>query len=78
VDLVVAVNYDLCVAPKIDPDNLIGATEIAPMIGLRNPKGVPVYWKRHDDFPEPVVHRAGCVLWLREDIETWITGRTEK
>lgn len=62
-------------ARKIDPDDLIGAAEVAPLIGLSNPRGVPVYRQRHDDFPRPVVDRAGCVLWLRQDIEQWAAGR---
>ncbi len=66
----------LDMAPLIDPDELIGATEVAPIIGLTNPKGVPVYRQRHADFPVPAVDRAGCVLWLRADVEKWARLRT--
>ena len=74
---VVAVNYPDTVAKMVDPDELIGATEVAPIIGLSNPRGVPVYRSRHPDFPAPVVDRAGCVLWLRADVERWASARKQ-
>lgn len=56
----------------IDADDLIGIDEVAPIIGLTNPRGVSVYKRRHAaDFPIPVVDRGLCVLWLRADIEAW-------
>jgi predicted DNA-binding transcriptional regulator AlpA len=62
---------------KIDPADLIGPSEVAPIIGLTNPGGVSVYRRRHADFPAPVVEKAQCVLWLRSEIEAWAraTGR---
>jgi predicted DNA-binding transcriptional regulator AlpA len=65
----------LFVARLIDPADLIGIEEVAPIIGLTNPRGVSVYRRRHADFPEPVVDRNLCVLWLRADIEAWAKGR---
>lgn len=61
--------------PKIDPAELLDAAEVAPMIGLENPKGVHVYRRRYADFPEPVVDKGRCVLWRRRDIEKWAGSR---
>lgn len=62
-------------APRVDPDDLIGPAEVAPMLGLTNPAGVSVYRRRHADFPEPRVDKGRCVLWLRADIEQWAAAR---
>lgn len=58
---------------RIDPGDLIDANEAAEILGLSSPKTVSTYRARHDDFPEPVVTKGSgkCVLWLRQDIETW-------
>jgi predicted DNA-binding transcriptional regulator AlpA len=56
---------------KIDPADLIGPVEVAPIIGLTNSRGVAVYRRRHADFPAPVVEKAQCVLWVRADVENW-------
>jgi predicted DNA-binding transcriptional regulator AlpA len=61
--------------PRIDPAELVDAADVAPMIGLGNPKGVHVYRRRYDDFPEPVVDKGRCVLWRRRDIERWSLQR---
>jgi predicted DNA-binding transcriptional regulator AlpA len=63
------------VAEPVDPADLIDATEVAPLVGLTNPNGVSVYRRRYDDFPEPVVIKGRCLLWLRPDIEVWAAGR---
>jgi predicted DNA-binding transcriptional regulator AlpA len=63
------------VANKIDPDDLIGPEEVAPLIGLSNKNGVSVYRRRHEGFPRPVIDRGQCVLWLRADVEAWAKGR---
>jgi hypothetical protein len=63
------------VAQKVDPDELIGPPEVAPMIGLTNSRGVSVYRRRHPDFPAPRIERGTCVLWLRQDIEKWARER---
>lgn len=59
---------------KIDPDELVDAIEVAPMIGLSNPNGVSVYRKRYENFPDPVVEKRQAVLWRRRDIEVWAAG----
>ena len=66
------------VATKIDPDDLIGLDEVAPIIGLTNPRGVSVYRRRHADFPTPRFDKGQCVLWLRADIEKWAHERAAK
>ena len=63
-------------ARKIDPADLIGPTEVAPIIGLTNPRGVSVYRRRHSDFPVPIVEKEQCVLWLRSEIEAWKAERS--
>jgi len=60
--------------PTVDPGELIGPEEVAGIIGLTNRRGVSVYRKR-PGFPEPVVDRARCALWLRADIEAWAANR---
>jgi predicted DNA-binding transcriptional regulator AlpA len=70
---------------KIDPDDLIDPTEVAAIIGLKNPNGVSTYRRRRfpdppGAFPDPIVQKgkAGCVLWRRQDIESWQRARTER
>jgi predicted DNA-binding transcriptional regulator AlpA len=63
-------------AKRIDPDDLVDATEVAELLGLAHRNSVSVYRKRHDDFPEPVVTKSRCLLWLRADVEAWAVSRT--
>lgn len=60
---------------KVDPAELIDAADVAPIVGLTNPKGVHVYRRRYDDFPEPAVDKGRCVLWVRKDVEAWAATR---
>ena len=64
----------------MDLDDLIDATDVAELIGLTNPGGLPTYRARYDEFPDPVWKSRGgrCQLWLRPDVETWAreTGRS--
>ena len=62
-------------AKRIDPDQLVDIAETAEIIGLDNQRGVSVYRRRYDDFPEPVIEKSRCVLWLRQDIEQWAKTR---
>ncbi len=59
----------------LDPDDLVDATEVAAMLGLRHRNSVSVYRKRHDDFPVPIVAKSRCLLWLRADVEAWTANR---
>lgn len=65
---------------KIDPADLIDAAEVAQILGLSSPRSVSVYRGRHSDFPVPAVNKASgkCVLWLRAEIEAWVTGRHDR
>ncbi len=65
------------VAPKIDPDNLLDASEVAVILGLSSARAVAVYRARYDSFPVPAVRKASgkCVLWARADIEAWAKSR---
>ena len=58
---------------KIDPEDLIDASEVAEILGVSSNRSVSTYRLRHDDFPAPVVEKGSgkCVLWLRKDIEVW-------
>ena len=38
----------------VDLDDLIDATDVAELIGLTNPGGLPTYRARYDEFPDPV------------------------
>ncbi len=60
---------------KVDPGELIDASEVAPIIGIANPNGVSVYRRRYDDFPTPAVDKGRCVLWVRRDVEAWAKAR---
>lgn len=63
------INYNAAV--KIDPADLIDAHEVASIIGLSRGSNVSLYRSRYADFPEPVVDKGRCVLWLRADIVRW-------
>jgi predicted DNA-binding transcriptional regulator AlpA len=62
---------------KIDPADLLDATEVAELLGLAKRQAVSVYRARYADFPQPAVEKASgqCVLWLRADVEAWASRR---
>lgn len=62
---------------KVDPDDLIGASEVQHILRLSHSNSVTTYLKRYDDFPRPVVDlsESRIRLWLRQDIETWSKDR---
>lgn len=62
----------------IDPADLIDANEAAELLGLARRQAVSTYRGRYDDFPEPVVTKARCVLWRRQDIEAWAAQRDQR
>jgi len=67
------------VAPtKYDPADLVDASEAAVLLKLSHRNSVSVYRSRYDDFPEPVVEKGRCLLWLRADIEKWAKAREVK
>ena len=60
---------------RIDTDDLIDSHEVARLVGLSNVNGVSVYRRRYSDFPEPVIERGRCVLWVRAAVEQWSRAR---
>ena len=52
---------------------LIGATEVAEILGLSHHNSVSTYMQRYDDFPAPVIEKSNgrIRLWLRSEIEKW-------
>lgn len=71
---------DFFVGRKIDPDDLVGAHEIAERMGLSFPNVVHTWRKRHKDFPEPVAQLHAGLIWDWHEIKTWLetTNRTQK
>jgi len=65
------------VSPKVNTEDLVGAVEVARILGLSHYNSVTTYLRRYDDFPEPVVdlEESRVRLWLRQDIERWARGR---
>ena len=60
-------------APKVNTEDLIGAAEVARILGLAHHNSVSTYLTRYDDFPRPVVDVAESRirLWLRPDVVAW-------
>lgn len=72
--------YYVSMPPAVDTDDLVGAAEVADILGLSLASNVSVYAQRYDDFPEPVVDlpKSRVRLWLRSDIVTWDAGRSKR
>ena len=66
-------------APQVNTEDLVGAAEVARLLGLSHHNSVTTYLRRYADFPRPVVDLSASRvrLWLRKDIEAWAkrTGR---
>ena len=62
----------------MNTEDLIGAAEVAEILGLRHHNSVSTYLRRYDDFPRPVVDlsRSRVRLWLKQDVIEWRTVRT--
>ena len=58
---------------KIDIDDLIAATEVMVIVGLKHRNAVSEYQKRYADMPRPVIDLGNGQpkLWLRPEIEKW-------
>jgi predicted DNA-binding transcriptional regulator AlpA len=65
---------------KVDPSDLINASEVASVLGLAHREAIATYRRRYSDFPDPVIKKGTCVLWLLRDIQAWAksTGRTTR
>ena len=53
--------------------DLIGASEVAEILGLSHHNSVSTYMQRYDDFPTPVIEKSNgrIRLWMRSEIEKW-------
>ena len=61
-------------------DQLVGAAEIAERAGLKDPRTVHTWVRRHPDFPAPVTVLSVGKLWHWPEVERWLraTGRTAR
>lgn len=70
-----AVNYPRLglMGERVDPDDLIGASEVQAILRLSHPNSVTTYLNRYPDFPKPVVDLSSSRirLWRRQDIVRW-------
>ena len=57
----------------VNVKDLIGASEVAEILGLSHHNSVSTYMQRYDDFPAPVLEKSNgrIRLWLRSEIEKW-------
>ena len=64
---------------RVDPTDLLNASEVARLLGLSHREAISTYRKRYQSFPKPLIVKGTCVLWLRKDIEYWArsTGRSD-
>lgn len=58
----------------IDPRDLIDATQVAELLGLRHRNSVSTYMRRYQDFPRPVLDRGARRdrFWARRDVLDWV------
>jgi predicted DNA-binding transcriptional regulator AlpA len=63
--------------PIVDVADLIDSVAVAEILRLGSRKGVAVYRRRYDTFPQPVVDLGPGrpLLWLRGDVEAWAATR---
>ena len=60
-------------SPKVNTEDLVGAAEVARILGLAQANSVTTYLRRYADFPRPIVELADSKvrLWLRPEIVSW-------
>ena len=65
-------------APQVNTEDLIGAADVAEILGLAHANSVTTYLHRYPDFPRPVVDlpRSHARLWLRPDVTKWRDARS--
>lgn len=73
--------YTTFMAPRVNTEDLIDATEVARILGFKHRNAVSLYQRRYEDMPRPVVVRANgkIMLWHQPEVVKWgkKTGRTE-
>ena len=66
-------------APQVNTEDLISASEVAAILGLSHYNTVTTYLRRYPEMPRPVIDksRSRIRLWLRPEVEAWAreTGR---
>ena len=66
-------------APKVNTEDLVSASEVAEILGLAHYNTVTTYLRRYADMPRPVIDKSNgrIRLWLRPEIVAWAarTGR---
>ncbi len=62
---------------RVDPEELVGAAEIAERLGVARPQVVYEWRRRHTDFPQPVKRLSIGHVWNWPDVAAWAkrTGR---
>jgi predicted DNA-binding transcriptional regulator AlpA len=78
--LVAARVYDAEMPPDVSTEDLVGAVEVAELLGLSHASSVSTYVKRYPDFPAPVVElpKSRVRLWLRQEILGWASRRAKE
>jgi len=66
-------------ASPIDPDDIVGASEIADRLGVSS-SVVHDWQRRYDDFPEPIRRLRMGHVWSWPDVAAWAqqTGRQQE
>jgi glutathione-regulated potassium-efflux system ancillary protein KefG len=61
----------------VNTEDLIGAADVAEILGLSHHNSVSTYLRRYADFPRPIVDisRSRIRLWRRQEIEDWKAAR---
>jgi predicted DNA-binding transcriptional regulator AlpA len=68
------------VTPRVNSEDLVGAAEIARILGLSHHNSVTTYLRRYADFPRPVIDlsESRVRLWLRPEVEAWAKKRAHR
>ena len=64
-------------SPMVRTEDLIDATEVARILGLRHRNTVSEYLRRYPAMPRPVIDLGPRRprLWLRPEVESWARKR---
>lgn len=62
--------------PTLQPEDLVGASEIAKRLGVHRDT-IHTWRRRHDGFPAPIAELEQVLVWSWPDVERWArsTGR---
>lgn len=60
---------------KVRVEDLVGSSEIARRLGLRNVHTVHVWRTRHSDFPQPIAKLETALIWNWQDVLAWSRTR---